>query len=75
MEIGLSFVQRCIDEFKKEYGENAKLEDGDRFATVFNDGVVVISFIKKILKVEVIGGKPYFINENIKFIKDETLES
>lgn len=35
-------IKLAMDEFTKEFGEDAKLEDGDEFATVFNDGIIIL---------------------------------
>ena len=36
-------IELATKEFKKEYGQDAKLQEGDEFVTIFNDGVVTIS--------------------------------
>lgn len=34
-------VLAAFEEFKKEFGENAKLEEGDEFVTVFNNCTLI----------------------------------
>lgn len=61
----LSFFELAMEQFKAEFGQDAKLEDGDEFATVFNDAVVIISFNNRNLSVKILAGKPYFVNKNL----------
>ena len=35
-------ISLAMEEFKKENGQDARLEDGDEFATVFNDGILIL---------------------------------
>lgn len=65
----LSFIELAMEQFKAEFGQDAKLEDGDEFATVFNDAVVIISFNNRNLSVRILAGKPYFVNQNLNLTK------
>lgn len=61
----LSFIELAMEQYKTEFGEDAKLEDGEEFATVFNDAVVIIGIEDRNLKIRVLAGKPYFVNQNL----------
>ncbi len=61
----LSFIELAMEQFKAEFGQDAKLEDGDEFATVFNDAVVIISFNNRKLSVRILAGKPYYVNHSL----------
>lgn len=58
-------VRLAIEQFKAEYGEDAKLEDGDEFVVVFNDAVVIISLEDRCFGVKILAGKPYFVNHSL----------
>ncbi len=62
MEEIVKAMNLAMEKFKEEYGEDAKLEDGDEFATVFNNCVLIISLEDGELKVKFIGGKPYEVD-------------
>lgn len=51
-----------MGKFKEEYGEDAKLENGDEIVTVFNNCVLIISFINGNLSTKFIGGKPHVVD-------------
>lgn len=42
MEETKNFFKLAMEQFRAEFGEDAKLEEEDSFATVFNDAVVII---------------------------------
>lgn len=52
----------AMDEFKKENGEDAQLENGDEFATVFNDGVLIIGLEDSELKIKFLLGEPFKVD-------------
>lgn len=58
-------IKLAMEQFKAEYGKDARLEDGEEFATVFNDAVVIIGVEDKALRVNILAGKPYFVNHNL----------
>ena len=58
-------VLAAFEEFKKEFGENAKLEEGDEFVTVFNNCALIISIEDGTLKERFIGGKPYRVDMSL----------
>lgn len=64
-------IQLAIEEFKKEFGPDAKIEDGDTFATVFNNCVLVISLENGEFKTEFIGGKPYRVDMTLSIYGNE----
>ena len=59
----------AIAKYEEVFGEDAKLEEGDSFATVFNDAIIVISFENKTLKFGVFAGTPYFIDMSLNLTK------
>lgn len=54
-----------ILQYKKEYGEDAKMEEGEEFATVFNDAVVIIGLKNRKISIKVLAGKPCFVDRNL----------
>ena len=52
----------AVEEFKKEFGEDVKLEEGDELVTVFNNAVLVIGVEDYNLNTKFIGGKPYKVD-------------
>lgn len=58
-------VLAAFEEFKKEFGENAKLEEGDEFVTVFNNCTLIISIEDGTLRERFIGGKPYRVDMSL----------
>jgi len=59
----------AIAKYEEVFGKDAKLEEGDSFATVFNDAIIVISFENKTLKFDVFAGTPYFIDMSLNLTK------
>ena len=51
-------IGAAFEEFKKEFGEDVKLEEGDEFVTVFNNAVLVIGVEDYTLKTKLIVGNP-----------------
>ena len=51
-----------IDAFKKEFGEDAKINDGDTLVFELNDCTGILSLEDASLKTEVIGNKPIKVN-------------
>lgn len=62
MEETKSAIELAMEQFRAEFGQDAQLEEGDSFATVFNDAVVIIGLENRQLSVQVLAGKPYFVN-------------
>lgn len=65
----MSILKEALDlailQYKKEYGEDAKIEEGEEFATVFNDAVLIIGLENKKISIKVLAGKPYFVDHNL----------
>lgn len=59
-------VGRAFDEFRKEFGEDAKLENGDEFVTVLNNAVLIISLENGTLKTKFIGGAPFKVDMTLE---------
>lgn len=51
-----------IDAFKKEFGEDAKINDGYTLVFELNDCTVILSLEDVTLKTKVIGNKPIKVN-------------
>lgn len=68
-------VKAAFAEFKKEFGQDAKLEDGDEFVTVFNNAALVISLEDNTLKTKFIGGKPYQVDMTLAIYEGESEEN
>lgn len=65
MEETKSAFELAMEQFRAEFGQDAKLEDGEEFATVFNDAVVIIGLNNCQLSVRILAGKPYLVNQNL----------
>lgn len=68
-------VNAAFTEFKKEFGQDVKLEDGDEFVTVFNNAALVISLEDNTLKTKFIGGKPYQVDMTLAIYEGEDEEN
>lgn len=55
-------VNLAMQAYKDEYGEDAEIENGDEFITVFNDGALIISMEDSHLEIKFILGKPYVVD-------------
>ncbi len=62
MEMLVKAIGLAMGEFRKEYGEDARLEEGDEFATVFNDCVLIISLDGGRLQTRFLCGKPCMVD-------------
>ena len=62
-------IHMIMDEFKQEYGQDAKLEPGDEITSVFNDGVVILSNDDGQMKVKILAGKPYYFDYDLNLTK------
>ena len=60
----------AVAEFRKEFGEDAKIEDGDEFVTVFNNCCLIISLLTKKLTTKFIGGKPYRVDTALSIYEE-----
>ncbi len=59
-------IGKAFDEFRKKFGEDAKLEEGDEFVTVLNNAVLIISLEAGTLKTKFIGGAPFKVDMTLK---------
>lgn len=55
-------IELAMEEFRKENGEDVQLEDGDEFATVFNDGILIIGIEDHELKIKFLLGEPFKVD-------------
>lgn len=53
----MDFMSKIMDAFHKEYGEDAKFEEGETQVFELNDCTVIISVIDGELKIQVLGDK------------------
>ena len=67
-------VNAAFAEFKKEFGQDVKFEDGDKFVTIFNNATLVISLENNTLKTKFIGGKPYQVDMTLAIYEGEDEE-
>ena len=63
-------IELAIAEYKKEQGEDAKLEDGESFVTIFNNCVLIIGLDGTTMRTEFIGGKPFKVDMTLKIYKN-----
>lgn len=68
-------VNAAFAEFKKEFGQDVKFEDGDEFVTVFNNAALSISLENNTLKTKFIGGKPYRVDMTLAIYESEGEEN
>jgi len=68
METISKALELAQEQFKNEYGQDAKLEEGEEFVTVFNDAVLIIGFEDKNLSIKISAGKPYFVDFNLDLL-------
>lgn len=65
MEETVNFFELAMSNLEPNLVRMQKLEEGDSFATVFNDAVVIIGLENRQLSVQVLAGAPYFVNKNL----------
>lgn len=66
-----TMVDLAINELKKEYGADSKLEEGDEFITVFNNCSLILGVEDNELKIKLVGGKPYRVDYTCSFLIEE----
>ena len=64
-------INLAMQKFKEKYGEGTKLEDGDEFATIFNNCVLIISLEDGNLQTKFIGGKPFYADMTLSIYESE----
>ena len=60
-----------IDAFKREYGEDEKINDDDTVVFELNDCTVILSLEDAKLKTEIIGDKPIKVNYTTGYFGEE----
>lgn len=63
-------IELALIEHEKEFGKGSKVEKDEEFATVFNDGIIIISYEEKI-NIEILAGKPYFVDYDLKLLEPQ----
>lgn len=69
-ELGNAFAL-TMAEFKEEYGEDAKLKDGDEFVTVFNNCTMIIGLENSELQLKLVGGKAYHVDCSVSIFEED----
>lgn len=64
-------IKMMQDAMKKEFGKNAKLEDGDSITGVFNDAVITMELENGELKLDIKAGAPYKFDFNLNLVKEK----
>ena len=64
-------IELAMEKLKEECGEDAKLEEGDEFVTVFNNCVLILGIENRELKVKFIGGRPYEVDYTLSIYGNE----
>jgi hypothetical protein len=63
-------IELALKEHEKEFGEGSKVEEDEEFATVFNDGIIIISN-EEIINIKILAGKPYFVDYDLELLEAE----
>ena len=64
-------VELALAAFKEEFGEDAKLEEGDEVVFQLNNCVLIISLENNTLKQKFIGGLPIKVDHTLKIYESE----
>lgn len=67
-------IKMAMEEFHKENGEDAQLEDGDEFTTVFNDGILIIGIEDRQLNIKFILGEPFKVDFELGMTEERMVE-
>lgn len=62
-------IKMAAAEYKKEFGQEAQLKNGEAFASLFNNGVLVVSNNNEKIGFCFTCGEPYKIDEEIDIYK------
>ena len=71
MEELVKIINLATEQFKQEYGDDAKLEDGDEIVAVLNNCVLIVSLENSELKTRFIGRKPYYIDRSLSIYMED----
>ena len=63
-------LELAIEAFKKEYGENAKIEDGDEYFFQFKNGMMILSVENRELKTAFNSELPIKIDHTLKIYEN-----
>lgn len=64
-------IELALDAFHKEFGEDAKFEEGDEVVFELNNCVLIISLEDGKLQEKFIGGKPLRVDCTLKIYESE----
>ena len=71
MEELVEIINLAMEQFKQEYGDDAKLEDGDEIVAVLNNCALIISLENGELRTRFVGGKPYYIDRSLSIYRED----
>lgn len=71
MDDTLKAIELALAAFKKEFGEDAKLEEGDEVVFQLNNCVLILSIEDNTLKQKFIGDLPIKVDYTLKFYESE----
>lgn len=63
-------IKLMTEEFKKEFGKNAKIEEEETYTCVFNDAIIEITLVNREMKVDITAGKPTIIDYTIGILEE-----
>lgn len=64
-------MEKVLDAFKREYGKDAKLEEGDELVFELNDCTAILSLENSKLVTKILGDKPIKVDYTTGFYGDE----
>ncbi|MHC1749448.1 MAG: hypothetical protein AB9856_14345 [Cellulosilyticaceae bacterium] len=69
METVRTAINMILAEAKKEYGEDFKMEEGETYTGVFNDGIVQLGIEEGKMKVNIEAGAPYKFDYDLDLLE------
>lgn len=66
-------INLAMNKFKEKHGEDAKMKQGDKFVTIFNNCVLIISLEGGHLKTNFIEGKPFYADMTLSIYGNSDL--
>ncbi len=64
-------MDKVIDAFKREFGDDARFEEGDTLVFELNDCTLILSYEDNTLKQEIIGNKPIKVDYSTGFYESK----
>lgn len=64
-------MEKVLDAFNRKFGEDAKIEDGDKLVFELNDCTLILSYEDGTLREEIIGNKPIKVDYTTGFYGSE----